>query len=257
MTIPSRPELGHALDDRHVEVVVDVVLDRVRAGSRSSTNWRTVACTSRCSDVRSKSTRLVYGRDLRAGPEAAFLAGVRRLVLMTLVAAAAVLAGPVAGAGAALTATDIRIGNHAAGRPRRRRLHGGRPERRRRARHRPEPFADGRGPDQHRASAGIQSTRELRRRARRPRPHRPGDERADACASARRDHRFKYVSLRRLRVAGAAGRRPLEGRAADAGGAQILRGRLGCLTLDSFARRGRAARPPAAPSRTSSSTCSR
>ncbi len=28
--MPSRPELGHALDDAHVEGVVDVVLDRVR-----------------------------------------------------------------------------------------------------------------------------------------------------------------------------------------------------------------------------------
>ena len=30
IVIPRRPELGHALDDAHVEVVVDVVLDRVR-----------------------------------------------------------------------------------------------------------------------------------------------------------------------------------------------------------------------------------
>ena len=30
ITLPSRPELGHALDHAHVEVVVDVVLDRVR-----------------------------------------------------------------------------------------------------------------------------------------------------------------------------------------------------------------------------------
>jgi hypothetical protein len=163
---------------------------------------------------------------------------VRRLVLITLVGAAAVLAGPVAGAGAALTATDIRIGNHA---PVVRVVvdfTGGNLRQRNVVALDPEPFADGRV--QIRVhKRGIRSTASS---------NRDFGVRARITAGANAltlrlrgaDHRFKYVSYQvfaspeRLVVDLWKARPPTSS-------AQILRGRLGCLALDSWrVRAGRA-----------------
>jgi hypothetical protein len=174
---------------------------------------------------------------LRAGAEAAFLALVRRLLLVTLVAASAVLAGPVAGAGAALTATGIRIGNHApvvrvvvdfTGNLKDRNV----------LAIDPEPFADGRV-DIRVHKRGIQSTASSRRlfgvRARVVEGTNALTLRIHAA-----DHRFKYMSYvvfaspERLVVDLWKARPPTPN-------AEILRGRLGCLTLDSWrVRAGRA-----------------
>ena len=59
--------------------------------TRSSTNWRTVACTSRCSGVSSKSTASVYARagwiELATARRSCFPGGVRKGVLIAVAAA--------------------------------------------------------------------------------------------------------------------------------------------------------------------------
>jgi hypothetical protein len=163
---------------------------------------------------------------------------VRRLLLLTLVTAAAALAGPVAGASAALTATGIRIGNHA-------------PVVRVVVDFTgtgltlgdvlavdPEPFQDGLVRIRV-DNVGIQSNASSRRRAGvRARINEGTNALTLRVQGA--DHRFKYVSYQifhsplRLVV-------DLWKAAPPSPGAQILRGRLGCLTLDSWrVRAGRA-----------------
>jgi hypothetical protein len=162
----------------------------------------------------------------------------RRFLLATLVALAAVLAGPVAGAGAALTATGIRIGNHA-------------PVVRVVVDFTgtgltlgdvlavdPEPFQDGLVRIRV-DNVGIQSTANARRRAGvRARINEGTNALTLRVQGA--DHRFKYVSYQvfasplRLVV-------DLWKAAPPGPNAEILRGRLGCLTLDNWrVRAGRA-----------------
>lgn len=157
---------------------------------------------------------------------------------MTLVAVAAVLAGPVAGAGAALTATGIRIGNHApvvrvvvdftgSGLALGDVLAVD-----------PEPFQDGLVRIRV-ENVGIQSNASSRRRAGvRARINEGTNALTLRVQGA--DHRFKYVSYN---VFGSPLRLVVDlwKAAPPTLGAQILRGRLGCLTLDSWrVRAGRA-----------------
>ncbi|HWB56384.1 MAG TPA: hypothetical protein VG479_05555 [Gaiellaceae bacterium] len=155
----------------------------------------------------------------------------RRLLLATLAALAAVLAGPAAGAGAALTATDIRIGNHA---PFVRVVvdfTGGNLKQRNVFAVVPEPFTDGRVRIRvHKR--GIQSTASSSRRFG-VRARIVEGTNALSLRVRAADQRFKYMSYvvfaspERLVV-------DLWKAAPPTSNAEILRGRLGCLGLDSW-----------------------
>jgi hypothetical protein len=165
---------------------------------------------------------------------------VRRLLPATIVALAAVLVGPVAGAGAAPTVSNIRIGNHA---PVVRVVvdftTGGNLKQRNILAVDPDPFADGRAAIRvHKR--GIQSDSEANRRYGVFARINQGTPNALTLDIQAADHRFKYVSYQifhsplRLVVDLWKARPPTPA-------AEILRGRLGCLALDSWqVRAGRA-----------------
>ncbi|HEY7561451.1 MAG TPA: Gmad2 immunoglobulin-like domain-containing protein [Gaiellaceae bacterium] len=163
----------------------------------------------------------------------------RRLLLTTVLAAVAVLVAPVAGASAAVTVTGIRIGNHA---PVVRVVvdfTGGNLTQRNVLAVDPEPFPDGRV--QIRVhKRGIQSDSEANRRHGVLARINQGTPNALTLDIQAADHRFKYVSYNifrsplRLVVDLWKARPPTPN-------AEILRGRLGCLALDSWrVRAGRA-----------------
>jgi len=158
---------------------------------------------------------------------------------MTLVAATAVLAGPVAGASAALTVTGIRIGNHA---PVVRVVvdfTGGNMRLGDVTAVDPEPFADGLVRIRV-DKAGVQSDAEANRRYGVFARINQGTPNALTLRVQGADHRFKYVSYQ---VFGSPLRLVVDLWKAKppTAAAEILRGRLGCLAFDTWrVRAGRA-----------------